>query len=98
MAGGGGPAAGGGGGGGPSAEPVADARELPGAFAAPGLVDAHVHLTFETHDRLGLDRGTPELIAAPLDLRRRAGVLAVRDVGSLPGVALDPAPDGGGRV
>jgi imidazolonepropionase-like amidohydrolase len=81
-----------------SAEPVADARELPGAFVAPGLVDAHVHLTFETHERLGLERGTPELIAAHLDLHRRAGVLAVRDVGSLPGVALDPAPDGGGRV
>jgi cytosine/adenosine deaminase-related metal-dependent hydrolase len=28
-----------------SAEPVADARELPGAFVAPGLVDAHVHLS-----------------------------------------------------
>jgi hypothetical protein len=81
-----------------SAEPVADARELPGAFVAPGLVDAHIHLTFETRDRLGLARGTPELIAAHLDLQRRAGVLAVRDAGSLPGVALDPEPDGGGAV
>jgi imidazolonepropionase-like amidohydrolase len=81
-----------------SAEPVDDARELPGAFVAPGLVDAHAHLTFETHDRLGLERGSPELIAAHLALHRGAGVLAVRDVGSLPGVAVDPEPDGGGRV
>jgi imidazolonepropionase-like amidohydrolase len=81
-----------------SAEPVDDARELPGAFVAPGLVDAHVHLTFEARDRLGLERGTPELIAAQLDLHRRAGVLAVRDAGSLPGVALEPEPGGGGRV
>jgi imidazolonepropionase-like amidohydrolase len=81
-----------------SAEPVDDARELPGAFVAPGLVDAHVHLTFEARDRLGLERGTPELIAAHLDLHRRAGVLAVRDAGSLPGVALEPPAADGVRV
>jgi imidazolonepropionase-like amidohydrolase len=81
-----------------SSEPVGGARELPGAFVAPGLVDAHAHLTFEARDRLGLERGSPELIAAHLDLHRRAGVLTVRDVGALPGVALDPEPDGGGRV
>jgi imidazolonepropionase-like amidohydrolase len=81
-----------------SAEPVDNAPELPGAFVAPGLVDAHVHLTFETHDRLGLLRGSPELIAAHLDLQRRAGVLAVRDAGSLPGIALELEPDGGVRV
>ena len=76
------------------AEPVDGAQELPGAFVAPGLVDAHVHLTFETRDRLGLERGSPELIAAHLDLHRRAGVLAVRDAGSLPGVGLEPEHDG----
>jgi imidazolonepropionase-like amidohydrolase len=81
-----------------SAEPVDGARELPGGWVAPGLVDAHAHLTFESRERLGLRRGSPELIAAHLDLQRRAGVLAVRDAGSLPGVALDPAPAGGGRV
>jgi imidazolonepropionase-like amidohydrolase len=81
-----------------SADPVDDARELPGAFVAPGLVDAHVHLTFEARDRLGLERGTPELIAAHLDIHRRAGVLAVRDAGSLPGVALEPAAGDGVRV
>jgi len=78
--------------------PLDGARDLPGAFVAPGLVDAHVHLTFEARDRLGLERGSPELVAAQLDLHRRAGVLAVRDAGSLPGVALDPRPAEGGRV
>jgi imidazolonepropionase-like amidohydrolase len=81
-----------------SAEPVDGARELPGAFVAPGLVDAHAHLTFEARDRLGMERGSRALIAAHLDLHRRAGVLAVRDVGALPGVDLDPEPAGGGRV
>ncbi|HEX8102617.1 MAG TPA: amidohydrolase family protein [Solirubrobacteraceae bacterium] len=79
-------------------EPPPGAQPLPGGWVAPGLVDAHVHLTFETHERLGLPRGSPELIAAHLDLHRRAGVLAVRDAGALPGVALDPEPPGGGRV
>src|SRR4051795_10514498 len=74
------------------ADPVEDTRELPGGWVAPGLVDAHVHLTFEARDRLGLPRGTPELIDAHLDLHRRAGVLAVRDAGSLPGV--EPPPEG----
>jgi imidazolonepropionase-like amidohydrolase len=78
--------------------PVDGAEDLPGAFVAPGLVDAHVHLTFEARERLGLPRGSAELIAAHLDLHRRAGVLAVRDAGSLPGIALDPEPDGGGRI
>jgi imidazolonepropionase-like amidohydrolase len=55
---------------------------------APGLVDAHVHLTFETSTRLGLPRGSAELVAAHLEQHRRAGVLAVRDAGSLPGVAV----------
>jgi len=81
-----------------STEPVDGARDLPGGWVAPGLVDAHVHLTFEARDRLGLERGSPELIAAHLDLQRRAGVLALRDAGSLPGVALEAEPDGGARV
>jgi len=69
-------------------EPVEGAEELPGAYVAPGLVDAHVHLTFEARDRLGLPRGSAELIAAQLEQHRRAGVLAVRDAGSLPGVGV----------
>jgi imidazolonepropionase-like amidohydrolase len=78
--------------------PVDGARDLPGAFVAPGLVDAHVHLTFEARGRLGLERGSPELIAAHLDLHRRAGVLAVRDAGSLPGIALEPETASGVRI
>jgi imidazolonepropionase-like amidohydrolase len=81
-----------------SAAPVDGAGELPGGWVAPGLVDAHAHLTFEARERLGLRRGSAELVAAHLDLHRRAGVLAVRDAGSLPGIALDPEPEGGGRV
>ena len=81
-----------------SADPVDGARDLDGGWVAPGLVDAHAHLTFEARERLGLERGSPELIAAHLDLHRRAGVLAVRDAGSLPGVALDPEPADGARV
>jgi imidazolonepropionase-like amidohydrolase len=71
-----------------AAAPVDGAVDLPGAFVAPGLVDAHVHLTFETSPRLGLPRGSAELIAAHLEQHRRAGVLAVRDAGSVPGAAL----------
>ena len=81
-----------------SATPVEGARDLPGGWVAPGLVDAHVHLTFEARDRLGLERGTPELVDAHLDLHRRAGVLAVRDAGSLPGVPVAGLADAEGRV
>jgi imidazolonepropionase-like amidohydrolase len=69
-----------------SREPVDGADDLPGAFVAPGLVDAHVHLTFQTRPRLGLLGD--ELVAAHLAQHRRAGVLAVRDAGSLPGARL----------
>ena len=75
------------------AEPVPGARELPGGWVAPGLVDAHAHLTFDARGRLGLPGGSAELIAAQLALHRDAGVLAVRDAGSLPHV---PVPDGAG--
>jgi imidazolonepropionase-like amidohydrolase len=68
--------------------PLEDAADLPGEFVAPGLVDAHAHLTFEARERLGLPRGSAELIAAHLLQHRRAGELTVRDAGSLPGVAL----------
>ena len=50
-----------------------------------GLVDAHVHLTFEPHDVFNLPRGSAELIRAGLGAHRRAGELIVRDAGSLPG-------------
>ena len=70
------------------ARPFEGAEELPGAYVAPGLVDAHVHLTFEARERLGLSRGSAELIAAHLEQHQRAGVLAIRDAGSLPGVGV----------
>jgi imidazolonepropionase-like amidohydrolase len=72
-------------------EPVDGAEDLPGAYVAPGLVDAHAHLTFEARPQLGLERGSAELIAAHLEQHRRAGELAVRDAGALPGAVLPPA-------
>jgi hypothetical protein len=81
-----------------SAEPVPGAVTLPGAWLATGMVDAHAHLTFEPHARLGLPSGTPSLIDARLDEQRRAGVLAVRDAGTLPGVEPPAGPGRGGRV
>jgi imidazolonepropionase-like amidohydrolase len=71
------------------AGPLDGTEELPGAFVAPGLVDAHVHLTFETRTRLGLHGD--ELVAAHLAQHRARGVLAVRDAGSLPRARV---PDG----
>jgi imidazolonepropionase-like amidohydrolase len=47
-----------------SSQPIDGVAELPGGWVAPGLVDAHAHLTFEARDRLGLERGSDELIAA----------------------------------
>jgi imidazolonepropionase-like amidohydrolase len=73
-------------------QPVDGAADLPGAWLAPGLVDAHAHLTFETRVRLGLERGSPALVAAHLAQQRAAGVLAVRDAGCLPGVELPRRP------
>jgi imidazolonepropionase-like amidohydrolase len=73
-----------------TSSPVPGASDLPGGWVAPGLVDAHVHLTFEARPRLGLERG-PALVDAQLALHRRAGVLAVRDAGSVPGAAPLPA-------
>lgn len=81
-----------------SSQPLAGTVELPGGWIAPGLVDAHAHLSFEARERLGLEHGSEELIAAHLDAHRRAGVLAVRDAGSLPGVELPRRPAGGGQV
>lgn len=73
------------------ADPVSGARDLPGGWVAPGLVDAHVHLTFQTHHRLDLKPGE-DLVAIHLGLQRDAGVLAVRDVASLPGTDLRGRP------
>lgn len=61
----------------------ADATVIDGAgrFVTPGLVDAHVHLTYA---------GTPSWIGDPLEANLRAslyhGVLAVMDVGAGPSI------------
>ena len=81
-----------------SSQPLEGTARLPGGWIAPGLVDAHAHLTFEAHDRLGLERGSDELIAAHLAQQRAAGVLAIRDAGALPGAELARRPEGGGEV
>src|SRR4051812_7011075 len=60
--------------------------DLPGSFAIPGgLVDAHAHLTLDFGDAVGLDQGSPELVAANLERQARAGVLWVRDAGAIDG-------------
>ena len=70
----------------PSTTPVPDAEPAPGGWVVEGgLVDAHVHLTFEPHDVFGLPRGSDALVRAGLDAHRARGELIVRDVGSLPG-------------
>ena len=70
-----------------SAEPLPGARPVPGGWVVEGgLVDAHVHLTFEPHEVFGLPRASGSLVDAGLRAHREAGELAVRDVGSLPGV------------
>jgi imidazolonepropionase-like amidohydrolase len=66
-------------------------RETSGGWVTPGLVDAHAHLTFQAHHRFDLAPGQ-DLVEEHLRLQREAGVLAVRDVGSLPGVDLRGRP------
>jgi imidazolonepropionase-like amidohydrolase len=67
-----------------SADPVAGAQDVPGGWVVEhGLVDSHVHLTFEPHDQFGL-RPSQALIDAGLRAHRDAGELCVRDAGSLP--------------
>ncbi|MEA2478225.1 MAG: hypothetical protein QOJ07_147 [Thermoleophilaceae bacterium] len=69
-----------------SADPLTGARDAPGGWVVEGgLVDAHVHLTFEPHEVFGLPRGSAQLVDAGLRAHREAGELAVRDVGALPG-------------
>ena len=74
-------------------EPLAGAEELPGRFAAPGLVDAHAH------PAVGVDDGWPVAVDAAATARALAGwaqsgVGLVRDTGSPGGSVLDlePAP------
>jgi imidazolonepropionase-like amidohydrolase len=66
---------------------VADADELPGRFALPGLVDAHSHVSFGDggHGPLPLD---PADARANLERWAREGVSILRDAGGAPDVVL----------
>ena len=65
-----------------TAAPPADAEPLPGRFVLPGLVDSHVHLSLDS-GRKGLPAGSAELIAANRRDHLAAGVLVVRDIGTV---------------
>ena len=58
-------------------EPVRDAVDVPGAYAMPGLVDAHCHVGLES------DGAVPDDVAEQHALAERAaGALLLRDAGS----------------
>jgi imidazolonepropionase-like amidohydrolase len=78
-------------------QPVPNARELPGGWVLPGLADAHVHLSLDLR-AMGLPVGSAALIDANMDAQLAAGVLAVRDVGAVPGAHLEAHADRGPRV
>jgi imidazolonepropionase-like amidohydrolase len=69
-------------------QPVPNARDLPGGWVLPGLADAHVHLSLDL-SATGLPVGSAALIDANMDAQLAAGVLAVRDVGAVPGAGLE---------
>ena len=70
-----------------SATPIAGATTIPGGFVAPGLVDAHAHLTMDMSGT-GHATGSDELVRANADAHLAAGVTAVRDAGTVPGASL----------
>jgi imidazolonepropionase-like amidohydrolase len=73
-------------------QPISGARDLPGGYVLPGLVDSHAHISID-FNQTGLPRGSAEIMEANLNAHLRAGVLAVRDLGFVPGsTALDPQP------
>ena len=78
-------------------QPVANARELPGGWVLPGLADAHVHLSLD-FNATGLPVGSDALIAANMEAQLAAGVLAVRDIGAVPGARIEAHRDRGPRV
>ena len=77
--------------------PVPGARDLPGGWMLPGLVDAHAHLSMD-FNRAGLRPGSDALIAANLQAQLRGGVLVVRDAGVVPGARIDSQPLDAPRV
>jgi Amidohydrolase family len=68
-------------------QPVAGATELDGCYVMSGMVDAHTHLSMG-FGRFDAAEGSAAVIRANLDDKVRQGVLAVRDVGVLPGAPV----------
>ncbi len=58
------------------------AEELVGAYVLPGLVDCHVHLTFD-YGETGLPFGSPELVAENRRLNLLGGTTLLRDIGNV---------------
>ena len=58
-------------------EPVRDAEDVPGAYAMPGLVDAHCHVGLESTGAVPDDVAEQHALA-----ERSAGALLLRDAGS----------------
>jgi hypothetical protein len=78
-------------------QPAPNARDLPGGWVLPGLADAHVHLSLD-FSATGLPVGSDALIEANMEAQLAAGVLAIRDVGVVPGARLEAHCDRGPRV
>ncbi|MBK9712033.1 MAG: amidohydrolase family protein [Kouleothrix sp.] len=78
-------------------QPAPNARELPGGWMLPGLVDAHAHLSLD-FNATGLPMGSDALVAANMDAQLAAGVLAVRDTGAVHGARLERHSGRGPRV
>jgi len=75
---------------------VDGAQTLSGNFMAPGLVDAHVHLSIDFAG-IGKAHGDPTLVIDNAQRHLKSGVLALRDAGyvqqlALDGVDLPPMP------
>jgi imidazolonepropionase-like amidohydrolase len=68
--------------------PQEGAKTLEGRFVAPGMVDAHVHLSIDFAG-LGLPHGDPQLVTRNAALHVEMGVLAVRDAGYVQQLPLD---------
>jgi imidazolonepropionase-like amidohydrolase len=75
--------------------PLTGAETLPGAFALPGLVDAHAHLGMRARvDSLADSQvGDAETVVENLTAWRQQGVLLIRDVGAPASVTLDIRTD-----
>ncbi len=80
-----------------SSTPGADAQQLPGRYALPGLVDAHSHLAVR-HGEDGPQPVSLQAARSRLEEDRATGVIAVRDAGSPESLVLGLLADGDGRL